>query len=57
MEFLLNHSVKKLNLDASLGVPLSRVRVVSYGEERPAVRGSGESAWSKNRRAEFALER
>jgi peptidoglycan-associated lipoprotein len=38
----------------SLGVPRDRVRIVSYGEERPAEQGHGETAWSKNRRAEFA---
>jgi peptidoglycan-associated lipoprotein len=41
---------------ASLGVPRDRVRIVSYGEERPAEPGHGESAWSKNRRAEFVAE-
>lgn len=32
------------------GISPSRVETVSYGEERPAVSGSGESVWSKNRR-------
>lgn len=35
------------------GVPESRLRTVSYGKEVPAVDGHDESAWSKNRRAEF----
>lgn len=35
------------------GVSPSQVRVVSYGEERPAVLGHDESAWSLNRRAEL----
>jgi len=35
----------------SLGVDARRVSVVSYGKERPAVIGSTEDAWSKNRRA------
>ncbi len=39
----------------SLGVPASRLRTISYGEERPAVRQHNESAWSKNRRAEFRI--
>ncbi len=43
------HSVKK-SLVAS-GIDGSRVETVSYGKERPAVVGSGEEAWSKNRRA------
>lgn len=41
---------------ATLGVPRDRLRVVSFGEERPAVQGGGESSWSKNRRAEFLAE-
>src|SRR5690606_33230694 len=36
-----------------LGCDASRVVTVSYGEEMPAVAGSGEGAWSQNRRAEF----
>lgn len=39
----------------SLGIPVSRIETVSYGEERPAVEGSDESAWSRNRRAEFVI--
>lgn len=39
----------------SLGVDASRVETISYGEERPAVEGSTERAWSQNRRAEFEL--
>ncbi len=35
----------------SYGVSSSQIDTVSYGEERPAVDGSGESAWAKNRRA------
>lgn len=35
------------------GVSSSQVSTISYGEERPLVSGSDESAWSKNRRAEF----
>lgn len=37
----------------NLGVDRSKLEKVSYGEERPAVNGSGENAWSRNRRAEF----
>ena len=32
-------------------VDLANIRTVSYGEDQPAVVGSGESAWSQNRRA------
>ena len=35
----------------SLGVDPNRVKIVSFGKERPAVPGSNESAWAQNRRA------
>lgn len=35
------------------GVPASMVDTISYGEERPAVLGSNEEAWAKNRRVEI----
>lgn len=39
----------------SLGVAADHIITISYGEENPAAPGSGESAWSKNRRAEFSF--
>jgi peptidoglycan-associated lipoprotein len=36
-----------------LGVPESQVEAVSFGKERPAVEGSDEEAWARNRRAEL----
>ncbi|MDX1623713.1 MAG: peptidoglycan-associated lipoprotein Pal [Gemmatimonadota bacterium] len=36
-----------------LGIDGDRLTTVSYGEERPAVEGSNEAAWSRNRRDEF----
>jgi len=36
-----------------LGVQDTQVEAVSFGKERPAVTGSDESAWAKNRRAEL----
>ncbi|MCE4538513.1 peptidoglycan-associated lipoprotein Pal [Pelomonas sp. P7] len=36
-----------------LGVQASQVEAVSFGKERPAVQGSGEEAWAKNRRVEL----
>lgn len=39
----------------ALGVSADRVHTISYGEEKPAVPGSDESAWSKNRRSEFKV--
>ncbi len=38
------------------GVESSRIKTISYGKERPAFVGSGESIWSKNRRAVTAIE-
>ena len=37
------------------GINSARVRTVSYGKERPAVAGSDEAAWAKNRRAATVL--
>ncbi|MAO82852.1 MAG: cell envelope biogenesis protein OmpA [Myxococcales bacterium] len=37
----------------NLGVPDSKLPVVSYGENRPIADGQDESSWAKNRRAEF----
>lgn len=38
---------------AILGVSQNQMEAVSFGKEKPAVAGSDESAWSKNRRAEI----
>lgn len=37
----------------TLGVAAERLKTLSYGEERPAVPGTEEAAWAKNRRAAF----
>ena len=39
----------------SLGVDTNRVKVVSFGKERPAIAGSNENAWTQNRRAARVL--
>jgi len=39
----------------TLGVDGSRIRTVSYGEERPFDPGHDEAAWAKNRRAHLVL--
>jgi peptidoglycan-associated lipoprotein len=36
-----------------MGIEPTRLSVISYGEEYPAVPGSNEEAWAKNRRCEF----
>lgn len=44
------------NYLVSLGVDSSRLSVVSYGKERPAVLGSTEDAYAQNRRAVTVVE-
>lgn len=48
-------SVKQALLIA--GADEEQIEIVSYGEESPAVSGSGESVWSENRRAALVYER
>jgi len=38
-----------------LGIEKKRISIISYGEERPLVPEHNESAWAKNRRAEFVV--
>ena len=37
------------------GIDAGRFTTISYGKERPLVEGTGEDAWSRNRRAEFGI--
>lgn len=39
----------------TLGIDPARVTTISYGEDRPAVPGNDEAAYSKNRRADFVV--
>ena len=39
------------------GADVGKIQTVSFGAEMPADNGSGESAWAKNRRAEFGVVR
>ena len=48
-------SAKKTLVEA--GVAASRIRVISYGKERPFCTESTEACWQKNRRAGFTLDR
>jgi peptidoglycan-associated lipoprotein len=41
----------------TLGVQPERLETISYGKERPAVQGNDETAWSKNRRDEFVIQK
>ncbi len=43
------------NYLAAQGVAPSRMTVISYGKERPAVEGANEEAWAQNRRAVTVL--
>ena len=47
-------SVKAFLID--LGIDASRMGTITYGEERPAVPGHNEAAYSKNRRAYFLIK-
>jgi peptidoglycan-associated lipoprotein len=40
----------------TLGVSADRLSINSYGEEKPAMIGHDETAWAKNRRAEFIIK-
>lgn len=40
----------------SHGIAKSKITTVSFGKERPAVLGTGEEVWSKNRRAVTVLK-
>jgi peptidoglycan-associated lipoprotein len=41
------------NYMVGLGIPTSRLTVISYGEEKPLMQGETEDAYGKNRRANF----
>lgn len=40
----------------TMGIPADRLSVISYGKERPAIQGSDETAFSKNRRDVFVIQ-
>lgn len=40
----------------SLGIPASRMTIISYGEELPLDPTNSEEAWAKNRRDEFKVK-
>lgn len=41
----------------AMGIGGTQIRTVSYGKERPFVRGHDESAWKWNRRDHFVVEK
>jgi peptidoglycan-associated lipoprotein len=48
-------SAKKVLVNA--GVSTDRIRVISYGKEKPFCTEANEDCWQKNRRAGFTLDR
>jgi len=50
-----NRAIIVRNYLVQNGIAANRIQTRSYGEEKPAVDGHDESAWSQNRRAEFAI--
>jgi len=44
-----------MNYLVTLGVPASQLSIISFGKEKPADTGDDETAWAKNRRAEFVI--
>jgi len=40
---------------SSLGVSAMRIRIISFGEERPVCTESNEGCWARNRRAHFLI--
>jgi peptidoglycan-associated lipoprotein len=50
-----NRAIVVRNYLINNGIADNRIQIRSYGEEKPAVEGQDESAWSKNRRDEFGI--
>ena len=50
-----NRAIIIRNYLVQSGIAPNRIQTRSYGEEKPAVEGHDESAWSRNRRGEFAI--
>ena len=50
-----NRAIIIRNYLVQSGITSDRIQTRSYGSEKPAVEGHDESAWSKNRRGEFAI--
>ena len=50
-----NRAIIVRNYLVQNGIAEDRIQTRSYGEEKPAIVGFDEGAWSKNRRGEFAI--
>jgi peptidoglycan-associated lipoprotein len=51
-----NRADSAKNALVAAGVAASRIRVVSYGKEKPFCSESTEACWQQNRRAGFSME-
>ena len=40
----------------SLGIPANRLKMLSYGKERPQCTDANETCWQSNRRAHFKID-
>ena len=52
-----NRAAAALKALINSGVDAKRIRVVSYGKEKPFCNDNTESCWQQNRRAGFAMDR
>lgn len=52
-----NRAIAVSNCLVQSGVAAERVKIQSYGEERPAFDGHNERAWARNRRVDFSIFR
>ena len=52
-----NRAEAARNALVNAGVAAGRIRVISYGKEKPFCSGSTEECWQQNRRAGFAMDR
>jgi peptidoglycan-associated lipoprotein len=52
-----NRANSAKNALVTAGVAAGRIRVISYGKEKPFCSESTEECWQQNRRAGFALDR
>ncbi len=50
-----NRAIIVRNYLVQSGIAADRIQTRSFGEEKPAVMGADEGAWSKNRRGDFAI--
>jgi len=52
-----NRAASAQKVLVATGIPASRIRVISYGKEKPSCTDNTETCWQENRRAGFSLDR